>query len=113
MDLSKTATHMIEAIPSGAVPVLSDDFVRWARDNLFDSLDVGDQAVTGTMNLVEVTQQDLDVYFRETGVAVTSVDIGTMAIVTDSLGFVYGYQSTDRDFADKVMVLADGVDSRL
>lgn len=111
--LRESPTHMIEAIPSGAVPIPDDDFVRWARDNLFDSLDVGDQAVTGAMSLVTVTQADMETYSEEFGAEVSDVSDGSMAIVTDSLGFVYGYQSTDPRFEDKLKVLADTVDSRL
>lgn len=100
-------THMIDAIPSGSIPLTNDSFVRWARDSLMPSLDVGEVETTGNLVIVEVTEHDMMVYEKDRPEIVSSVGFGPLAIVTDALGFVYGFQSRDKDFEHKVAFMAD------
>lgn len=99
-------THMIDAIPSGSTPILNDSFVRWAREALMPSIDVGDAETTGNLVIVEITEHDMMVYEKDHPEIVSSVGFGDLAIVTDNLGFVYGFQPRDRDFEHKVAFMA-------
>lgn len=105
-------THMIDAIPSGSTPITNDSFVRWARDSLMPSIDVGDVETTGNLVIVEVTEHDMLVYEKDHPEIVADVGFGPLAIVTDSQGFVYGFQSRDKDFEHKVAFMADACEAQ-